>query len=202
MRRETIVDARRTGAFISRLRKGKDWTQLDLAEQLHVTNQAVSRWETGDSYPDITILPRLAELFSVTIDDLLNGEVKTAARPASPAGITPGEVLADLGQGRPERVAEHVREDPRNLDAVIEAAPLARPSMMSAVVEDLHNFHFTLEQISELAPFLGSDLLETLLLDTNLTQIDGELLSALAPFLSQDGLEKLVEKVEEGAAER
>jgi len=73
MRRDSIVEPRRTGAYISRLRKEKDWTQQDLAERLFVTNQAVSRWELGDSFPDITILPRLAQLFGVSIDELLNG---------------------------------------------------------------------------------------------------------------------------------
>ena len=58
---------------IKNLRKEKGWTQLKLAEQLNITDKAVSKWESGEGNPDITLLPKLAELFGVTIDYLLTG---------------------------------------------------------------------------------------------------------------------------------
>ena len=58
---------------IKNLRKEKGWTQLKLAEQLNITDKAVSKWEAGEGNPDITLLPKLAELFGVTIDYLLTG---------------------------------------------------------------------------------------------------------------------------------
>lgn len=62
------------GKRISNLRKEKGITQEDLAERLGVTPQAVSKWENDISYPDITLLPRLAEILGVTVDELLSGE--------------------------------------------------------------------------------------------------------------------------------
>lgn len=63
------------GRRISELRKEKGWTQEQLAEMLNVSPQAVSKWENGNSCPDITLLPVIAKLFSVTVDDLF-GVVK------------------------------------------------------------------------------------------------------------------------------
>lgn len=61
------------GSFIASLRKEKGLTQEDLATQLHITKQAVSRWERGIGYPDIGILESLADLLGVGIDELING---------------------------------------------------------------------------------------------------------------------------------
>ncbi len=58
-------------ANLRRLRKAAGFTQEALAEKLHLTGQAVSRWETGDGYPEITLLPTLADLLGVTVDALL-----------------------------------------------------------------------------------------------------------------------------------
>lgn len=56
------------------LRKDKDLTQDQIADIFHISPQAVSRWETGATYPDIEILPHLAIFFKVTIDELLGTE--------------------------------------------------------------------------------------------------------------------------------
>ena len=59
------------GKRISQYRKSKGLTQDKLAEQLGVTAQAVSKWENDQSCPDITMLPKLAEIFDITTDELL-----------------------------------------------------------------------------------------------------------------------------------
>ena len=56
---------------LTRLRKGRGFTQEKLAEALGISFQAVSKWETAQTYPDIELLPRLAELLSISIDSLL-----------------------------------------------------------------------------------------------------------------------------------
>ena len=53
------------------LRKGKDFTQEEVAEILNVSPQSVSKWERGDTLPDITLLPALANLYKVTVDALI-----------------------------------------------------------------------------------------------------------------------------------
>ena len=56
---------------ITTLRKARAMTQEQLAQELGITAQAVSKWETGQSYPDITLLPKLAEVCGVRVDELL-----------------------------------------------------------------------------------------------------------------------------------
>lgn len=62
------------GSRIAEFRKAKGITQDQLAEHMGVSSQAVSKWENDLSCPDITLLPRLADYFGVSIDKLLRGE--------------------------------------------------------------------------------------------------------------------------------
>lgn len=64
------------GEFISVLRKANGMTQKELAGRLNVSDKAVSRWENGDSYPDLMLIPVIADIFGVTADELLSGERK------------------------------------------------------------------------------------------------------------------------------
>ena len=62
------------GERIANLRTKNNITQAELAEKLGVTYQAVSKWETGSGYPDITMLPDIADAFGVSLDYLLRGK--------------------------------------------------------------------------------------------------------------------------------
>lgn len=59
------------GENIKNLRSKKDITQEQLASFLNISNVAVSKWERGETYPDISLLPILAKYFDVTIDTLI-----------------------------------------------------------------------------------------------------------------------------------
>ena len=63
------------GMMISSLRKEKGMTQLELAEKMGVTDKAVSKWERDLSFPDINSIPKLAEVFEISVDELM--QVKT-----------------------------------------------------------------------------------------------------------------------------
>jgi len=63
----------KTGEYISYLRKERNMTQFSLAAALQVSHQAVSKWETGNALPDIDILLAIANLFEVSIDNLILG---------------------------------------------------------------------------------------------------------------------------------
>lgn len=68
------MDPHKTGGFIAGLRREKDMTQGELARVLGVTDKAVSRWETGRGFPDVSLLPTLAGALGVTVNELLAGE--------------------------------------------------------------------------------------------------------------------------------
>ena len=68
------MDNKKMGEFICELRKVKSMTQKELAEKLNVTDKAVSKWERGNGYPEITIIPELAKALETTVNELLSGE--------------------------------------------------------------------------------------------------------------------------------
>ncbi len=82
------MDAKTVGCTILKLRKKCNMTQQTLAEKLDVSDKTVSKWENGQGYPDITIFPKLAALFGVTVDYLLLGEKKRIC--------IAGNIIADI----------------------------------------------------------------------------------------------------------
>lgn len=66
------MNTENVGTLISRLRKEKGMTQQELADKLQLTDKAVSKWERGLACPDISILPQVAEILGVSVDDLLS----------------------------------------------------------------------------------------------------------------------------------
>lgn len=67
------MNAKTTGKIINAKRKEKGLTQIQLARILNVSNRAVSKWENGDGFPDISLLPDIAAALDITIDELLTG---------------------------------------------------------------------------------------------------------------------------------
>ena len=65
------------GMMISSLRKEKGMTQLELAEKMGVTDKAVSKWERDLSYPDLNSIPKLAEIFGVSVEDLMQNRLES-----------------------------------------------------------------------------------------------------------------------------
>ena len=63
-----------TGAVIRRIRENKKMTQEELAEKLYVSSKAVSKWETGHGFPDVSLLEPLADALDISVIELLSGE--------------------------------------------------------------------------------------------------------------------------------
>ena len=71
------MDQIKIGRFIAERRKKEDLTQMQLAEKLNITDRAISKWETGKSMPDSSIMLELCGVLKITVNDLLSGEVVT-----------------------------------------------------------------------------------------------------------------------------
>ena len=68
------MDQKKTGAFIAQCRKEKNLTQVQLAELLEITNQAVSKWENGRGMPDVSLLQPLCNALDISLNELFSGE--------------------------------------------------------------------------------------------------------------------------------
>lgn len=89
-KRMYALDRKKFGAFVSELRKEKGYTQKELAQKLLISDKAVSKWETGVSFPDTALLVPLADLFGVTVTELLMCQ---RMEKASPMDATQVETL-------------------------------------------------------------------------------------------------------------
>lgn len=67
------MDARKTGMLICKKRKEQGLSQNDLAEKLHVSAKAISKWERGKSFPDISLLIPISETLKISLYDILTG---------------------------------------------------------------------------------------------------------------------------------
>ena len=71
------MDQKKTGNFLKDLRKKKGLTQEQLAEEFNVSSLTVSRWETGNNMPDLSILIEIADFYDVDIREIIDGERKS-----------------------------------------------------------------------------------------------------------------------------
>ena len=62
--------------YLSYLRKTRNYTQEELAKQLDISRQAVSKWETGTSIPDLEVLLKISKLYGITINDILEPKIQ------------------------------------------------------------------------------------------------------------------------------
>lgn len=197
------------GRKIATHRKEKNMTQMELADAMGVSFQAVSNWERGNSMPDISKLPELSTLLGMSIDELLTDE-------------EPAKLVQHILDGD-EKVYIQERSIPANV--VADVAPILKPdqtedllggifsrnehpvefedlvSIAPYVSEDfLHEWALkvcsvdTIKQLSSLAPYLREDTLDKLVDMLSQENVSVRELTGLAPFLSESTLNKLAER--------
>lgn len=164
-----MFDMRSIGKKIAALRKAKDMTQVELADLLGISYQAVSNWERGDTMPDIAKLGDLSKIFDISIDALLgNGKE---------AGVVE-DILKE------ERI-DAKKHDKKTWESIL---PLLRPKMIDNIFENLEELDD--DWLLMLAPFLQQEKLDEWV-QKAYEDNDKISLVALAPFVSKTVLSKL-----------
>ena len=79
------MDKQKTGELIRNARIKKGYTQVELGDLIGVTNKAISRWEKGDSFPDISVIEELSRVLDIRIQDIVIGDV---TEPDSETAVT------------------------------------------------------------------------------------------------------------------
>lgn len=147
-----MFDMQYTGSKLAAARRAKDMTQMELADRLGISFQAVSSWERGNTMPDIAKLPELADILDVTVDDLLGGNSKVAN------GVIAGNL--------PERV----RSGEVSVSEVAEAVPVMKPSELDDFADKLteqtgenqSERPSGIAELEEIFPFLGEEIRQKL----------------------------------------
>ena len=166
------------GAYLSRLRKAVDMTQFELAEKLSLTRQAVSKYETGDSFPDISILVQIAEIFGKTFDELI-----------SSGNPTKGEV----------KILKNAFDDDEiHIDDIVNLAPLVKPSVLGAFSKKLSDGGIDVSHIISLVQYLNDGDIMRLINSVEYNALNGEMLEKIIPFLDTASKEAIFKRLIEG----
>ena len=176
-----MFDTQKFGRYIAEKRKFLDMTQSALADKLGVTRQAVSRYELGDSFPDVSVLVTIAEIFEVTLDELILA-----------GGATMGEtkILANAAYG--------ICADSENIDDIMGVAPFLRPSMLSTLAKKYAQDGIDISGIVVLSEYLSDGNIAELICKANYNPMSEETLAKFLPMLDNVSKAAVFEKILEG----
>ena len=140
-----MFDTQKIGEKIAQFRRKKNMTQMELAEEMSVSFQAVSSWERGSTMPDISRLPQLCDTLGISIDQLLDN---SPYLPTVEQLLEPGETITE----------------PIPAQHLVELEPVIKPKELSSVIH--HNKEGVLfdsfYQLLNLIPFLSKEDMESL----------------------------------------
>lgn len=178
-----MFDIRKFGAYVSALRKRTDMTQSELAEKLYLTRQAVSKYERGISFPDISILTAIAEIFLVTVDNLIY-----AGEPTE----TEAQLL--LG-GKSEKI-----DSINSIGGIINIAPLLKinPAALEKISAKFMSQGIDISNIVNFTQSLTDENLAKLHDNGTYDTVDEELLVKLLPVMNDNARMDIMGKIIEG----
>ena len=177
-----MIDNRTVGKTIAALRQAKGMTQQQLAAALNVSHQAVSKWENGAALPDIQTLVELTQLFGITVEQLLSGEIPEARMED---GTTLDERISNIGNffsGVIDDIGNVFRSEPENVpeeapdDGAVEAK--VGESEDSAPEED----PIDLQKLLQMAPFMSKGAVEEMLSKSR-RKLSATEIARFAPFV-------------------
>lgn len=177
-----MFDVKKFGANLARLRKNKDMTQSELADKLNLTRQAISKYEVGDSSPDISILISIAEIFGITLHELIN-----SGEPTRGEAI----ILESVAKGTDEATELDVSD-------IINLAPLLKPSTLDRMAQGLGKQGIDISNIVALMEFLSDKSVVKLLENATYNTLNEELIEKLIPFLDENAKNVIIQKIIDG----
>ena len=166
-----MFDMKQIGKKITDFRKAHNMTQMELADKLGISFQAVSNWERGNTMPDISKLPELAEIFHISVDELLDGKASLVSA-----------VLDDT-------VDAYIEEDNATEQEIADTLPILKPGQAKKILEkaDVSKFH----DISSFLPFMDEDGINELAIKA---LERGDSIDEYLPFMDEDGVNELAIK--------
>ncbi|MDF2698515.1 MAG: hypothetical protein K0Q49_71 [Haloplasmataceae bacterium] len=177
-----MFNTKKFGAYISKLRKDRDMTQNELADQLNLTRQAISKYEVGDSFPDISILMLISDIFEITLDELIK-----SGEPTQGEAI----ILENIAKGK-------VNIIPNDVTDILNIAPLIKPSVLANLASKLENEGIDINHIINLAEYLNDGSVQKLLENASFDTINEELLEWLIPSLDERSKQVIFGKILDG----
>lgn len=197
-----MFDTSKTAQKIKEARIARNMTQMNLADAMEVSYQAVSNWERGNSMPDIAKLGQLCEILQIRLDQLLGTEeeANTIAKVIhrdedGTAAVTMEEIKNIVPLLPPEEVkrlvSENLQENSKQDEIRREYDSTEEPEQEKHGVRDKRKMDSS--TLIELAPYLEEDDLGEILQDFEV-EMDIKTAMKLAPFLGEKCLEELLSR--------
>ena len=173
-----MFDMKQIGKNITQLRKTNNMTQMELADKLGISFQAVSNWERGNTMPDISKLPELADIFHISVDELL---------------IEKASLVNAVLSNTVDTVMEEGKITEQDIAATL---PLLKPKQAEELISkvDLSTFH----DITSFLPFMNSEILAEL---ANEYLEQGFSVKEFLPFLDEEDVTEIAQKLLEKGAD-
>ena len=191
-----MFDTRIVGKTIRQARMSKNMTQMDLADAMGVSYQAVSNWERGNSMPDISKLNDLCRVLDLPLTSLLgenSQETVTVKKVLAQQPLTVDE-LAQVAPVIPpkqmQKQMEWVKEAPVSMEALTAMAPFLDDEMIMEMLDRIHVD--SLKELVGVAPFLEEETLDALVRKAPMGDTEG--IKGLAVFLSEETLDYVVQR--------
>ena len=193
-----MFDTMKVTKTIREARIARNMTQMNLADAMGVSYQAVSNWERGNSMPDISKLGELCNALEISVAQLLGMETKEAATvekylTEEDVSMT-AEELADIAPVLPpDQVKEQAKKQKLNVATLVDIAPYLDEDFLGELVKDMEVE--SLLVLQSLAPYLDEDALDALVRRAPKDDFNG--IAAMAPFLEEETLDYLVKRCEQ-----
>lgn len=200
-----MFDTMKVAKRIKEARMARNMTQMNLADAMGVSYQAVSNWERGNSMPDISKMEELCRVLDLNVGELLGMESRETRAvekmlKEEDACLTVEELSGIAPLLPPEQVKEQTRKNTEektawNLEAVVEIAPFLDDEFLDEIVESMAVN--SLGELKELAPFLRGETLDRLVRKAPTEDLEG--ITELLPFLAEETLDYLAKQCEGNA---
>ena len=169
-----MFDMQHVAKTITNLRKERNMTQMELADQLGISFQAVSNWERGQTMPDISKLSELSEIFGVSIDEL-------------------------LGNGKNSQVVEKLIhkqdvDDDLSTEDFLDVAPLVKPKQAEKLFDNVKDT-LSMKELVMAAPFIPESTLDAMAVQAAQREKSFASMIGLLPFISRDAIDQCLDYV-------
>lgn len=189
----------KVGQTIRNTRIKRNMTQMQLADEMAVSYQAVSNWERGNSMPDISKLQQLCALLELSVDELLGEDdlrTQTVKKVLAKEETPSPEELADIAEIMPpeevRKTAEKVAEEHTiTWEQLLSLAPFLEEASLDALARRAGT-DGKLPALVSIAPFLRTETVDDLLRRVSIEEGDEMLLCGIAPFVGEEVLSETV----------
>ena len=178
-----MFDADLFCANLSTLRRNADMTQSELADKLNLTRQAISRYEKGDSFPDISILVKIAEIFNISIDELIGAGAPTDGEQ---------ELLKSAALGK-DLYSCHC-----NIRELENIAPFLKPSTLDRAIQGFASQGIDISNLASLFSYMSDRGFWELLESSDFQTLNTDLLEKVLPFMNFSAKLSLFDKILRG----